>query len=218
MLSHSTRGSNFSHLSRLLLSAALLCTFLHLQPVSSQAVDPDKVDFTTISIWINLRQCLQGVFSACCARDIAGQMGCQTNTCLCRASTLGGAVPLAGDMAMAACSNLDDKSSATSILTAYCASKGYTNVVAPTILSTQGASTVTITVAMGTVTAAGTTVYVSAASVRPVPPLSLSLVKALTLTGIMLGSILCLVFGRKLIFGGYRRRALNDNRNVKFAI
>lgn len=61
------------------------------------------------------------------------------------------------------CSNLDDETSAVSILTQYCADKGYTSIVEPTILATPtGAFTVTVT--EDSYTAVAITCYVSTAS------------------------------------------------------
>jgi hypothetical protein len=56
--------------------------------------------------------------------------------------------------------------SATSILTSYCAAKGYTSIINPTTLpSPTGASTVTVTAAVSTVTQHSyQTVYLSAGS------------------------------------------------------
>jgi hypothetical protein len=103
--------------------------------VLAQAVDGDKIDFTTLDGWIDLRSCLQGCFTGYGA--IQNQVGCQTNVCLCRASTLGEAVPEVANKAFSDCSNLDDKTSAISVLTAYCAGKGYTSIISPTLLSSE---------------------------------------------------------------------------------
>jgi hypothetical protein len=118
--------------------------------VYGQAVDPDKIDFSTLTIYKDLRDCLKNDLYY-----LGGTVGCSTNNCLCRASTQGKAVQNIASAALKDCQNLDDVASATSILTSYCGGKGYTAIVSPTVLST-GAFTVTETT---TVTTAGYGAY-----------------------------------------------------------
>ncbi|KAJ9151621.1 hypothetical protein NKR19_g4741 [Coniochaeta hoffmannii] len=78
------------------------------------------------------------------------------------------AIPKLSQGVMSYCSNIDDASTAVSVLTAYCSAKGYTQVVAPTTLQPTGAFTVTVT----ETTAATVTVTqrVSAGSPPLAPP------------------------------------------------
>jgi hypothetical protein len=110
----------------------------HFSVANAQAVDPDKVDFTTISIYKDLRQCLKDRLYY-----NPGNVQCNTNTCMCRPSTQGQAVQIIAKDTLQNCQNLDDVSTATSIVTAYCSSKGYSLILSATILQT-GASTVTV--------------------------------------------------------------------------
>lgn len=162
----------------------------------AQQVDPDTVSFKTIAIFNDLRQCLKDVLDPCsnyggtCPNNNIAD--CKTNACFCRASTLGQAVINAGALVMSRCSNLDDRSSATSIVTRYCADKGYTEIVTPTILTSGVSRTVTITAtptAARTVTAYATrTIYASAA--RPaigrdwLYPFFLAAITAISLFGV----------------------------------
>jgi hypothetical protein len=71
----------------------------------SQAVDPDKIDFTKITIYKDLKDCVK----YCLTRDVFWDSGCQTNTCFCRASTMGKALIGVPQAVFNGCSNLDDK-------------------------------------------------------------------------------------------------------------
>jgi hypothetical protein len=154
------------------------CSFAILSPgVLSQALQSDVVDFTKLSVWPNLRSCLQMCFNTCgflggCPDNVALAVGCETNACLCRPSTLGDGVEIVSNLALSRCKNLDDQTSATSVLKSYCSVKGYTSIVAPTLLPpTSGAftTTATVTVAVATVTVSHT-VVVSASSKNISPP------------------------------------------------
>jgi len=133
----------------------------------AQAVDPDAIDFSVVSGWKDLRGCVQ-CWLQTCWDNIAEREQCKTNACLCRGSTLGEAIPKLSQGVMSYCSNIDDASTAVSVLTAYCSAKGYTQVVAPTTLQPTGAFTVTVT----ETTAATVTVTqrVSAGSPPLAPP------------------------------------------------
>jgi hypothetical protein len=177
--------------------------------VSAQAVNADTIDFTKIPIFPNLRTCLQSCFSG--SYYIGYYEGCSTNACLCRGSTLGDAVVKIQSIALERCSNLDDQSTAVSVLTAYCASKGYTQIVTPTILQT-GASTVTVTRTVAAVTVATATVTtvirVSAAAPKPPPPAIWGSVwTILVLAAPTLASFVWLrVASRQVLSGGFPYR------------
>lgn len=87
---------------------------------------------------------------------------------LCRPDTLGLNLGIVAQQALSACSDLQDETSATSILTAYCASKGYTSILTPTVLTT-GASTVTLTVNNPTAAATAPTVTVHSQTTIYIP-------------------------------------------------
>ncbi|MCJ1244790.1 hypothetical protein MMC30_001990 [Trapelia coarctata] len=70
---------------------------------------------------------------------------------------------------MSACSDLQDQQSATSILTAYCADKGFTSIILPSIFNT-GASTVTATVTATAFTATATIIQYKSQASRVDPP------------------------------------------------
>jgi len=132
-------------------AATVLVLLTYISVAASQAVDPDKVNFSTMSEWKDLRECVKCELQDC-LYNIAWHQGCATNACICRGSTLGEGIQKLGDNVLKRCSNLDDTSTAVSVLTAYCSSKGYTEVVQPTILQpTTGAYTVTVTAAAVTV-------------------------------------------------------------------
>lgn len=127
----------------------LFLWLLYFRAVQAQAIDPDNINFKTISGWKDLRSCLQHVFDGCygyvCAGNVAGSVQCVTNACFCRPSTLGAAIQAARDQALKECQNLDDQPQAETIVVDYCASKGYTSIVSPTVLPSTGASTATVT-------------------------------------------------------------------------
>lgn len=128
---------------------AFLRVFVFVVSVQSQAIDPDTIDFSNIKIWKDLRSCLQSVFNY---YPIQWEIGCGTNACLCRPDILGLAIVDAAALAMSRCSDIQDQSSATSIVIAYCSTRGYTSIVYPSVVSTTGASTVTVTAAAHTFT------------------------------------------------------------------
>jgi hypothetical protein len=117
---------------------------------ASQAVKADNVDFSTMEIWRDLKSCVQCLLQTC-SNNVVVSEGCYTNACICRDSTLGGVVPKISSRVLSLCSNFDDASTAVSVMTAYCASQGYTAIVEPTIIQTTGAYTVTVTAASVTV-------------------------------------------------------------------
>jgi hypothetical protein len=121
-------------------SIALISLFL--RHVYAQAINPDLVVWTTIGQWADLRSCVQGSLAGSWSPSLQYRVGCTTNACFCRADTLGSAEQILSSVVLAACSDFEDQTTAVSILTSYCAAKGYTSVLAPTILpATTGACT-----------------------------------------------------------------------------
>jgi hypothetical protein len=60
----------------------LVLLLLCLRPAAAQAISSDAVDFTSISVWNDLRVCLQSCFQTDYAYShsgIAGVVGCSTN-------------------------------------------------------------------------------------------------------------------------------------------
>jgi hypothetical protein len=104
----------------------------------AQAIDPDLVIWTTIAGYKDLKTCLQT-----CLYETPFDVGCKTNACLCRPDTQGLALQSLSSRALSTCSAYQDQSTAVSILTAYCDAKGYTSIIAPTVLQTTGACTST---------------------------------------------------------------------------
>ncbi|EPS45937.1 hypothetical protein H072_91 [Dactylellina haptotyla CBS 200.50] len=146
-----------SVLPTLLLSASL-----------ASAQQTNTIDFTTIGVYPDLKKCLKAVFYldySINSGPVQKKIGCDTNECICRADTLEQAVTTAGSMALSACSNTNDKISATSILTQYCVDHGFTagNAVATPSSGAGAAVTVFATTTVGLVTQTQT-VTVSSAS------------------------------------------------------
>ncbi|KAH8667835.1 hypothetical protein BGZ61DRAFT_558346 [Ilyonectria robusta] len=102
---------------------------------NAQAIDANLIDITKYSDWNDLRACVQCWLSTC-PGNVFRLFGCTTNACACRASTLGSIIPVLEDGVVSACSNLDDASTAVSVLKGYCSEKGYTSILEPTILET----------------------------------------------------------------------------------
>ncbi|CAM1507812.1 Fc.00g046600.m01.CDS01 [Cosmosporella sp. VM-42] len=118
--------------------------------ISAQAIDSDKIDFSKEPIWDDLKTCVQCILSDC-YNNFAYEEGCETDACMCRASTLGSSIPVVKERVLSECSNYDDASTAVSVLTAHCSKKGYTEIVQPTVIETTGAFTVTVAAATITV-------------------------------------------------------------------
>jgi hypothetical protein len=115
---------------------------LGVRPVNSQAINPDLIVFSTMSQWPNLRSCVQYSFAGdIYVGGLDAQIGCTTNACLCRADILALAEQTLSSDVRAACSDLQDISTATSILASYCSAKGYTSIIESTILPTSGMCT-----------------------------------------------------------------------------
>lgn len=145
--------------------ALLLLSFL-LNGCEAQAVDKDEVVWTTQSGWNDLKTCAKCKFDYLFCNwpgNLQGDIGCSTNACMCRASTLGQTLKKVSDSVLSACSNYDNQRDATSFLIAYCSDKGYTSIGSAVIASSTGAFTVTETVTVSVVTQ---TVLVSAVSSR----------------------------------------------------
>lgn len=128
-----------------ILTTLLLLSVHH---VEAQAINPDLVVWTTISQWQDLRICVQGALAGAGAvgfffgnPSIQQVVGCTTNACLCRPDTLESAEQTLSSEASSSCSDVQDISTATSILLAYCSAKGYTSIIQPTILASSGACT-----------------------------------------------------------------------------
>ncbi|KAL6407059.1 hypothetical protein AUP68_09882 [Ilyonectria robusta] len=102
---------------------------------NAQAIDANLIDITKYSDWNDLRACVQCWLSTC-PGNVFRLFGCTTNACACRASTLGSIIPVLEDGVVSACSNLDDASTAVSVLKGYCSEKGYTSILEPTVLET----------------------------------------------------------------------------------
>ena len=145
---------------------AILSLFLH--HVSAQAINPDLVVWTTIGHWADLRSCVQFSLAGAYLTEpaIQDRVECTTNACLCRADTLGSAEQILSSVVLAGCSDFEDQTTAVSILTSYCAAKGYTSILPPTILpATTGACTASPT---ATVTAY-VTQYVTVSGANSMP-------------------------------------------------
>ncbi|MCJ1268044.1 hypothetical protein MMC22_007930 [Lobaria immixta] len=99
------RASEILHLTTIVVFLCLL------RPAIAQAIDPDSVDYTVITGWTDLRECLRVDYFN------NGLGGCSAGTC----SGPNNA-------------NLDDIQLANDSLRTYCSIKGYTSVGAPTLL------------------------------------------------------------------------------------
>lgn len=107
----------------------LLIACINLMPVvKAQALSSDSVDFTTTEGWLNFPECTKGIFSGNGPLRW-GQNGCSTNTCLCSRSNLELGITETQDLALFACSNLDDQMAAKTILIEYCSAHGFTGPV-----------------------------------------------------------------------------------------
>ncbi|CAG9988721.1 unnamed protein product [Clonostachys byssicola] len=136
------------------LLALLLLSFL-LNDCGAQALDKDEVVWTTQSGWKDMKTCAKCKFDYLFCNwpgSLQGDIGCSTNACMCRASTLGQTLKKVSESVLSACSNYDDQRDATSFLIAYCSDKGYTSIGSAVIASSTGAFTVTETVTVSVVT------------------------------------------------------------------
>ena len=71
--------------------------------------------------------------------------GCTTNACLCRTDTLGNAEGILATKALSQCSDYQDQNTAISTLLSNCSAEGYTRLIAPTIVSSTSAWSITPT-------------------------------------------------------------------------
>ncbi|CAH0046620.1 unnamed protein product [Clonostachys solani] len=119
------------------LLALLLLSFL-VNDCGAQAVNNDEVVWTTQSGWNDMKKCARCKFDYVFCNwpgSLQGDIGCNTNACMCRASTLGQTLKKVSDSVLSACSNYDDQRDATSFLIAYCSDKGYTSIGSAVIAS-----------------------------------------------------------------------------------
>ncbi|KAI0509192.1 hypothetical protein F5B22DRAFT_649241 [Xylaria bambusicola] len=129
---------------------------LALCTASAQIISDDSIVYTTLAGWRDMRACAQCPFRGN-AHDCHGELvdvvvGCQTNACLCRPSTLEQAVDSIDEQVLSLCSNYEDQRTATDFLLRYCSDHGYTSVatasVSPTgaCLTAAAAAAATVTV------------------------------------------------------------------------
>ncbi|KAI0112525.1 hypothetical protein GGR51DRAFT_557108 [Nemania sp. FL0031] len=111
--------------------------------VAAQVIEDDSIVYTTVSGWEDMRACARCPFrvtyNICGAGDFVNDaIGCVTNACLCRASTLEQAIEFVDEKVLSLCSNYDDQSTASEFLLRYCSTHGYTSVgtaATPTVSS-----------------------------------------------------------------------------------
>ena len=129
--------------SWLQLLVTVLSSLCLLPLATTQAIDEDKVDFTLIPGYTNLRGCVRGCFGECNVGCTGpdGDLGCLTNQCLCRPSSLYAGIQYVVGCTRKGCQNLDDVQLANDSLAAYCRLKGYTRIETPKLLPTSAAIT-----------------------------------------------------------------------------
>jgi len=143
----------------------ILSLVLHVSRVSA-ALDPEVIDFPTIPGWNHLSKCVRDCFTGWGNRP-AVAIGCETNTCLCRADHIFMALQWMDDCLTTGCvKNALDHKGGMEGLKQYCAARGMTEIKAPETTE-KGGSIVTIgpkgtptvaTVTYTTTDAAGKTV------------------------------------------------------------
>ncbi|KAI1171016.1 hypothetical protein F4777DRAFT_83080 [Nemania sp. FL0916] len=140
----------------------ILLTVIHsllsicIRTVAAQAIQDDSIVYTTLGGWGDMRACarcpFQVNFGICGVGDFLNDaVGCMTNACLCRPSTLEEAVEFIDERVISLCSNYDDQSTATDFLLRYCSTHGYTLVGTPAT-PTGAFFTATVTVTKTVVT------------------------------------------------------------------
>ncbi|KAF3922901.1 hypothetical protein ABW20_dc0100397 [Dactylellina cionopaga] len=149
-------------------STALTTLLVSASLASAQST---TIDFSTIGVWPDLKKCLQAVFKVDYLLFPNGPVqkviGCGTDECLCRDDTLQQAASSAASIASSLCTNSNDKTSASSIISQYCTDKGFVGNPAANPTNNAGAPVTvfaTTTVAQVTVIQ---TVTVSSASELP---------------------------------------------------
>jgi len=123
----------------------IFCTLVCLltPPAKPQAIDTDKIDYTIMPGYTNLRGCVIWCFGW----RTQDAVGCYTNACLCRPSTLYTALQSFRACATEGCQNLDDVNEGTTVIKDYCIRKGYTSGIGtPTVLPSTLSGTATVTV------------------------------------------------------------------------
>lgn len=102
---------------------------LNFQPVRSQS-NSDIWNPSTTDGYKDMRQCARSMFEGGGAIHL--QVQCSTNACMCRDSVMASAIPILSMRVSSYCSNLEDVSTAISVMTAHCSSKGFALAAAPT--------------------------------------------------------------------------------------
>ncbi|KAI3335436.1 hypothetical protein F4824DRAFT_156785 [Ustulina deusta] len=120
-----------------LVSLSITQLLISARNVAAQAIPDDSIVYTTLSGWGDMRACarcpFQVNFGLCSVGDaLNDELGCMTNACLCRPSTLEEAVEFIDERVISLCSNYDDQATATSFLLRYCSAHGYTSVATAT--------------------------------------------------------------------------------------
>ncbi|KAJ8132764.1 hypothetical protein O1611_g863 [Lasiodiplodia mahajangana] len=125
---------------------------------AAQVIEDASIVYTTVGGWDDMRACarcpFQVRYNICGAGDFLNDaIGCMTNACLRRASTLEEAVEFIDERVISLCSNYDDQSTASEFLVRYCSTHGYTSVgTAATPTGAFLTTTVTVTKTIATET------------------------------------------------------------------
>jgi hypothetical protein len=92
--------------------------------------------------WSNLKSCVQNCFiTEGGTENVEAILGCNTNACICRPDTLQSAGSIVSSLANELCTNTPDVETATSFLTAFCSSAGFTSTLAAVDVPTTTART-----------------------------------------------------------------------------
>lgn len=131
------------------LPALLLNALNAIHLVASQATINDYILLVADPGWKDLSKCAQSClecFDLGCT-SVVNNSQCTTNKCLCRPSYLGTGLTFVYTCVRDRCKDISGAETAQDTYKAYCAAKGYTDVLAPAGSTTgmDGASYITVT-------------------------------------------------------------------------
>ncbi|KAF8421824.1 hypothetical protein EV426DRAFT_608096 [Tirmania nivea] len=110
----------------------MLTVFLliHHEPFAKCQQKPtDVIDFRQAPGWLDYRECVQTCFYYClsgvCSNQVADELGCKTNKCLCSEKTIFELGLASTAKCAEECNTVEDTNAAKKLFTEYCALKGY---------------------------------------------------------------------------------------------
>jgi hypothetical protein len=126
---------------RTVLLAIYVTLFLQPLHVFSQAINNDAPNFSTVPGFSDQRWCGIACFGYVWTNvGVLLDLGCTTNSCVCRPDLQFRGMEYISSCALAGCSDYTDASIAAALFSTYCSNLGYTSILGDTIVASNTVS------------------------------------------------------------------------------